>query len=175
MARGSGRKARWAAALGILVATATPARAADPLAVPAFRHRLSDQAAAAIEPAVLGATRRFAEPECGRVLTDFADREGRLLEDRLADLGVDREAYLGLVVFVDGRNHRACHRSAVLAVTNPGSRLVGICPAFYRTAHEDHRLAEGILIHETLHTLGLGENPPSSQEINQRIFQRCGR
>ncbi len=31
------------------------------------------------------------------------------------------------------------------------------------------------LIHEILHTLGLGENPPSSREITARVLARCGR
>jgi hypothetical protein len=35
-------------------------------------------------------------------------------------------------------------------------------------------LAESIVIHEMLHTLGLGENPPSSQEITQQVKRRCG-
>jgi hypothetical protein len=30
-------------------------------------------------------------------------------------------------------------------------------------------------IHEILHTLGLGENPPSSREITKRVIARCGR
>jgi hypothetical protein len=29
------------------------------------------------------------------------------------------------------------------------------------------------LIHEILHTLGLGENPPSSREITARVLSRC--
>jgi len=29
------------------------------------------------------------------------------------------------------------------------------------------------IIHEMLHTLGLGENPPSSREITQRVNERC--
>jgi hypothetical protein len=30
------------------------------------------------------------------------------------------------------------------------------------------------VIHETLHTLGLGENPPSSAEIDSAVARRCG-
>ena len=30
------------------------------------------------------------------------------------------------------------------------------------------------MIHEFLHTLGLGENPPTSQEITERVSNRCG-
>ena len=31
-----------------------------------------------------------------------------------------------------------------------------------------------VVIHEELHSLGLGENPPSSQEITRRVESRCG-
>ena len=34
--------------------------------------------------------------------------------------------------------------------------------------------AEAVIIHETLHSLGLGENPPSSQAITHRVLQQCG-
>ena len=33
--------------------------------------------------------------------------------------------------------------------------------------------AQAIVIHEVLHTLGLGENPPSSTEITARVLARC--
>ena len=33
--------------------------------------------------------------------------------------------------------------------------------------------AENMVIHEMLHTLGLGENPPSSREITRRVNDRC--
>ena len=32
---------------------------------------------------------------------------------------------------------------------------------------------EALVIHEMMHTLGLGENPPSSLEINARVLKRC--
>jgi hypothetical protein len=31
-----------------------------------------------------------------------------------------------------------------------------------------------LLIHEALHTLGLGENPPSSEEISNIVLTHCG-
>jgi hypothetical protein len=34
-------------------------------------------------------------------------------------------------------------------------------------------MAEAVIIHEMLHTLGLGENPPSSTEITFRVLNRC--
>jgi hypothetical protein len=39
---------------------------------------------------------------------------------------------------------------------------------------QNRRTTEIIVIHEFLHTLGLGENPPTSQAITQRVAIRCG-
>jgi hypothetical protein len=165
----------WALALGGLIWAAAPARATEPAAFPRLRHHLSNGVAVHVAPVVALAARRLGEPECGGLLTEFTDERGRPLEQRLVEPGIAREAYLGYVVFVDGRNTRACQRSHVLAVTNPGGRVVALCPSFVRVVREDRGLAQAILIHEMLHTLGLGENPPSSCEINRRIFERCGR
>jgi hypothetical protein len=37
----------------------------------------------------------------------------------------------------------------------------------------DPGLSASLIIHESLHTLGLGENPPSSSEITQHVERRC--
>lgn len=36
-------------------------------------------------------------------------------------------------------------------------------------------LVEAVLIHEELQSLGLGENPPTSQEITTRVMAACQR
>ena len=36
-------------------------------------------------------------------------------------------------------------------------------------------LVEAVLIHEELHSLGLGENPPTSEEITTRVLAGCQR
>ncbi len=38
---------------------------------------------------------------------------------------------------------------------------------------QDPRHAEAILIHEALHSLGLREDPPSSDFITERVRARC--
>lgn len=50
---------------------------------------------------------------------------------------------------------------------------VFVCPSFRREAERDPWAAESWIIHELLDTLGLGENPPSSREITQRVTERC--
>jgi hypothetical protein len=50
-----------------------------------------------------------------------------------------------------------------------------VCKTFYQTVQQQRDMAEIYVIHEMLHTLGLGENPPTSLEITQQVKRRCGR
>ena len=38
----------------------------------------------------------------------------------------------------------------------------------------DPGIAANVVIHEMLHTLGLEENPPTSEEITRQVVKRCG-
>jgi hypothetical protein len=123
-----------------------------------------------------GARRRLAKPRCQEVLDEFSGADGRSLRLHLEALGQTPEGYLGLVVFYDGRRQPRCAEKGVLAVTRVGSRAVYVCPEEMRhSASHDPRWAEATLIHEALHTLGLGENPPSSREITSAVIRKCGR
>jgi hypothetical protein len=152
------------------------AGAADntPEAAP-FRVRLpAGEAARGLRSALAGADRLLGEPRCEEVLTDFRDASQRPLKEVLDRSGVSARGYLRWIVFADGRDLEACRRAA-LAVTTPGSRVVFICPtAFAEVASGMPELAQAALIHEMLHTLGLGENPPRSRDITARVRARCG-
>ena len=66
--------------------------------------------------------------------------------------------------------------SGAVATTSPGSRFVMICGKQFLEAHAaGDGYAADLIIHEELHSLGLGENPPSSAEITARVIARCGR
>jgi hypothetical protein len=59
--------------------------------------------------------------------------------------------------------------------TAPGCRVVRVCSEELKqinTQQPDYVVAS--LIHEILHTLGLGENPPSSREITARVLDAAG-
>ena len=58
-------------------------------------------------------------------------------------------------------------------MTLPGSKVVYVCPEQFRKVSRQPRKAQATVIHELLHTLGLGENPPSSREITRRVIERC--
>ena len=121
-----------------------------------------------------GAAHRLASPQCAAVFDDFSDASGRRLKDLLDKYNLSAPEYLSLVFFSQGAENGRCRSEAVLATTRPGSRLVQVCGRFGRAYRRDPRWAEFVLIHETLHTLGLGEDPPSTHEISARVAARCG-
>ena len=119
------------------------------------------------------ARRLLGEPRCRNVLAQFADREGHPLADRLDALGVDVQTYLTMIEFNDGTRHRSCGEG-VIAFTRPGSRVVYLCiDALKRTWQQKPTHVVAVFIHEMLHTLGLGENPPPTQDITRRVLQQC--
>jgi hypothetical protein len=120
-------------------------------------------------------------PACRRVLTDFTDRQGRTLESNLQPLGVSASRYLLDLSFVDGSPLPMCQNETVMMAVRPGVPRVFVCPQgtgrvnsrLSRVEFRNGSLAEAMVIHEMLHTLGLGENPPSTIEITERVRGRC--
>lgn len=162
----------WMAALTV-VALPGPAR-------PALRSlgplRLNPMHAAAVERALAGAVRRLERPECRRIFSDFRDASGAPLQDRLDAFGLSAGDYLSLIVFADGSGRRSCQGTDIMAVTAPGSRVVHVCGRRFSDAQRrSPDRAEIVVLHEALHTLGLGENPPDNLEISRSVAQRCGR
>jgi hypothetical protein len=121
-----------------------------------------------------GAARRLARPRCAEIFGEFADTNGHPLRERLDAYDLTGPEYLSLIYFADGSDDGRCGEQAVLANTRPGSRVVSVCSRFARTYSDNKTWAEVVLIHEALHTLGLGENPPSPSEISARVVARCG-
>lgn len=128
----------------------------------------------ALRRAIEGALLRLQDPGCQQVFSDFKDRAGRLLQGNLDALGVTPETYVGFLLFYDGSAQRRCASGDILGGTLPGSRVVYVCPvSFFETDRKDQRATEVFIIHETLHSLGLGENPPAPVEINWDVMARC--
>ena len=122
--------------------------------------------------ALESASAQFADADCRRILTDFDDGNGRSLADRLSSVAVDVHVYLTMVTFIDDSRHKRC-ASGVLVFTAPGSRVVRVCAEELRRINAQQAdYVVATIIHEILHTLGLGENPPSSREMsNARRIQ----
>jgi hypothetical protein len=128
---------------------------------------------ATLERAREGAVRKLARAECQRVLREFSDQSGRLLEESLATWGRSAADYVRTMPFRDGSFHPFCRSGQSALVSVVGMRPVFVCPSFRKLAERNPWAAESWIIHEMLHTLGLGEDPPSSTEITRRVSDRC--
>jgi hypothetical protein len=144
---------------------------------------LSARDQAAVEKARTGAIRRLEDASCRQILSDFKDPEGRTLLANLEPWEKAPSDYLReAITFLDGSTLQNCRKGTVPLVTSRGQLPVFVCPVggstpgsrFARLQIANPSLAEIMVIHEMLHTLGLGENPPTSFEITDRVAARCG-
>jgi len=167
-----GRSSSGRAALAVLTLLAADTVAAAPRPM-----TLAGWDKAAVERARDGALRRLQQPECQRVFSDFKDEQGRTLQEALAEWAESPAAYIELVPFLDGSSQANCRRPNVALSASPGVRRVFVCKAFADFELRQPGVAESMVIHEILHTLGLGESPmagqPTSVEITQRVEARC--
>jgi len=152
----------------------TSAEAEGPAPAVKTRVRMKGAPGDSARRAIEGARIRLTKPRCLKLLTEFTDGSGLPLEQHLQSMGVSAAEYVGLLVFLEGSSQSACQSGAALGGTRPGSRVVFLCgELFARTVRSNPRVAEAVIIHEMLHSLGLGENPPSSQEITSRVLKSC--
>ncbi|HUL79894.1 MAG TPA: hypothetical protein VL691_21700 [Vicinamibacteria bacterium] len=156
-------------ALAVLFGTAG-AEAHEPAVTNARLRRPQDRALLA--ETIRGAARRLGDPRCQVLLGEFADAKHRPLREALEAEGLSAPQFLGRLYFYDGSD-RGCGARR-LAYTTPGSRVVYVCGDRLRDVYfRNTTLAEVAVVHETLHCLGLGENPPTWKEINDRIQAVC--
>ncbi len=113
--------------------------------------------------------------KCRRILSEYRDAGGRTLEENVTAQGESASSYLRWLVFVNAAEEGFCVRGSQIASTNPKDRIIRLCAPFQRIARSDPGYAAALMIHEELHSLGLGENPPSSYEITRKVVERCGR
>ena len=126
--------------------------------------------------ALRGAYHRLADPGCQAVFSDFTEASGRRLIDVLDERGETGQSHLQRLFFYEGAEARGCRVPGVLAFTQRGSHVVYVCSQWFREAFTTNpSKVEAVIIHESLHSLGLGENPPKSQEITARVMERCVR
>lgn len=172
---------RGIAATVALLALAPTRSALGADARSAFDRPLGEFDASAVERAKAGAARWLEKPECLKVLTEFNDGEGRTLDLTLATWGMSAAEYVLTLPFRDGAAIPRCRDARIELVTHRGLPSIYVCPVgvgtlnsrFAQTQVRTPALAEAMVIHEMLHTLGLGENPPSSFEITERVRARC--
>jgi len=129
----------------------------------------------AVSQAFKGATTRLGRRECQDVLSEFTDEIGRSLSAKLAAAGSTPVEVFNSLRFLDDRGAPQCRGGARLAFTQRGSQLIRVCGQHFTEWFTRHpETTEIILIHEFLHTLGLAENPPTSEAITERVARRCG-
>jgi hypothetical protein len=172
-------RSRWLPVSCLLIAAA-PAAAAEGRRADVWSDvRLADpQSSGAVRRALSGAAGRLRKERCQRVLSDFKDDKGRPLQSRLSELGLSPASYLGRIVFREGWGTGHCEGNERLAFTSPGAGTVWVCSGKFEFALTTNaRWAEATLIHEALHTLGLGEGPTASSSlaITRQVLERCGR
>jgi hypothetical protein len=118
---------------------------------------------------------RLRSPACRMLLSSYTDASGRSLMDNLTALEAGPEQYVGWLLFRPAPSGaRACAEPSNVFFTTPGSRVVFTCGERFATLHaSDPDLAASLVLHEMLHSLGLGENPPSPSQITSRVVERC--
>ena len=119
------------------------------------------------------ARRRLARSDCRLVYDDFELPDGRTPRAELDRLGIPPEEWLERLTFTDGSDDAVCRTGYAAFTTVPRSRLIRVCPNFSQRYVQDSKRSATLIIHESLHALGLGENPPTSNEITQRVDRRC--
>jgi hypothetical protein len=133
---------------------------------PALEDKIPD-----LKSARQGARERLGDPGCLAVLTDFESVNGGRLDLVLRSTGRTAQEQIDRMVFESGLGRHVCAGS-VLASTHVGASVVSICLRPFTLLDSAHQ--EAVLIHEMLHSLGLGENPPESVAITAQVLRRCG-
>ncbi len=164
------RRAAWV--LAVFLVTTGSATAAESSAE--FTGPVSPFLRAAVERALAEALARLANGRCTHLFDDYRDPAGRTLSLNLSDLRQTARTYLESVRFADGGHAKICSDSGVFAFTHPHTATIYLCgERFASLARTNPTLAAALLVHEELHSLGLGENPPLSREITTRVLAAC--
>ena len=137
--------------------------------------RLADRSKEDVQSAITGALRRLEHPQCAGMLNELQGQDGLPLSYRLEATGLNAREYLASLRFVDGTNEGRCHRDSItVAFTQPGSRVIYICSQRFSAFPRNSAVADVSILHEFLHSLGLGEDPPSPGAISRIVQDHCG-
>jgi len=129
-----------------------------------------------VQRAVDGAARRLGRATCQQVFDDFSTASGEPLSTALDRAQTTPVRFLESLRFTDGSATPQCRMHPHLAAyTAPGHPVIFVCGARFASGfREEPKGAELIVIHEMLHAVGLGENPPASADITTQVTRRCG-
>lgn len=164
---------RWSG--GLLVSVLVSGPLAQAAGVRGTHVLIAGQTGVIVQSAILGAMQRLQRPACAKLLTEFYRSNGDSLAAHLSELSVTPPEYLGTLWFANGDDQSPCHQfRAPIAFTMPGHPVVYICGyRFVDMYQRSPAYAQIVIIHEMLHAAGLGENPPSSDQISRTAMARC--
>ena len=155
--------------LVLLVASAARAGTlARRLELPGFGPRERQ----AVQRSVELAARQLRQSDCLKVFSEFQLPNGSTPLENLRATGLTAEEFLYTLNWENGVDSPRCDPGALLATTL-NSRRVFVCPGFARMLATRPAFGSTLVIHEQLHALGLGENPPTSLYITARVFHWC--
>jgi hypothetical protein len=130
--------------------------------------------AGVVRRAVEEAKTRLHVAECEGLVDEFKDPDGVSLRKRLEDQDMTIEARLDAIRFVDASESEHCRSSNTYAFAVRAGLVVYVCPRTMEKAlRRQPARVQAVVIHELLHTVGLGENPPTSTYITARVEARC--
>ena len=155
----------------VVVCAAVPVVAQAQMVTP---RPLSVYDAALVRRAAESARARLQAPQCQGLLDEFKDPDGVTLRKRLDDQGMTVEGRLDALRFVDASESSLCRSSQSFAFAIRAGLVVYVCPrTMAKTELREPTRVQSVIIHELLHTIGLGENPPTSTYITARVEARC--
>jgi hypothetical protein len=130
----------------------------------------------AVDTAMDDAATKLDSAQCRTVFTKYTAPDGRTLQQVLDSYGVSSITYLtSWIQFNDGTHESRCSTGSTYPIyTTPGSRSIWACLQFVSVQHGTPGYAADLIIHEELHSLGLGEDPPSSADITRAVQDACG-
>jgi len=161
---------RWTGGFLVSIFIGVPPIGAESVA--ATRVLLRGQTGLMVQYAIVGAKKRLQHPACAEMLAEFHAADGLPLA---AHISLAPAEYLSTLWFVAGDDDWRCRTSGgPIAFTAPGHTVIYVCSSRFVFKYLDNqRYAEVLLIHEMLHAAGLGENPPTSDEISRVAMARC--
>ena len=168
-----GRLLGGAVALHLLVAAPGGAEPAAPAARRAILLKLKPLDEGTVRSALDLALAMLASPDCPGIYTEFRRPDGRTPRDELERMGIGPQEFLESLVFTDGSREAVCRKGRAVMTATPDRALIYVCPSFARFHLGSPRRAAAVVLHESLHALGLGENPPSSDDITRRVERSC--
>jgi hypothetical protein len=143
---------------------------------PAFHVLLHGKPRMAVIDALSMADRLLDAPPCHAMFVEFRDPMGRSLATNLEAARETPRERLARLYFSDADARQCRANPRMIAYTEPGSRVIWICgDRFADEFAMAVRPGAFRLIHELLHSAGLGENPPTSAEITDAVATRCGK